>query len=130
MRLCRFDGAIRPGLRQDADPFPAARHGAEGAGMVRGRENDPAAGPRLLPARAALSAPHRNLACHRRGRAVPALRRLCRDETARLPALAALRRLGQPRSEEHTSELQSLMRISYAVFCLKKQKNINTKIPT
>src|SRR3546814_6744399 len=27
------------------------------------------------------------------------------------------------RSEEHTSELQSLMRISYAVFCLKKQKN-------
>src|SRR3546814_11418410 len=28
------------------------------------------------------------------------------------------------RSEEHTSELQSLMRISYAVFCLKKQNNI------
>src|SRR3546814_1926919 len=31
------------------------------------------------------------------------------------------------RSEEHTSELQSLMRISYAVFCLKKKKNINKK---
>src|SRR3546814_3891920 len=30
------------------------------------------------------------------------------------------------RSEEHTSELQSLMRISYAVFCLKKKKYINT----
>src|SRR3546814_2567681 len=30
------------------------------------------------------------------------------------------------RSEEHTSELQSLMRISYAVFCLKKKKNPNT----
>src|SRR3546814_3884889 len=29
---------------------------------------------------------------------------------------------GDPRSEEHTSELQSLMRISYAVFCLKKKK--------
>src|SRR3546814_4648275 len=29
------------------------------------------------------------------------------------------------RSEEHTSELQSLMRISYAVFCLKKKKQIN-----
>src|SRR3546814_4462096 len=28
---------------------------------------------------------------------------------------------GEPRSEEHTSELQSLMRISYAVFCLKKK---------
>src|SRR3546814_5391525 len=33
------------------------------------------------------------------------------------------------RSEEHTSELQSLMRLSYAVFCLKKQddRNINTQ---
>src|SRR3546814_9241692 len=30
--------------------------------------------------------------------------------------------IGQVRSEEHTSELQSLMRISYAVFCLKKKK--------
>src|SRR3546814_8423781 len=30
---------------------------------------------------------------------------------------------GETRSEEHTSELQSLMRISYAVFCLKKKKN-------
>src|SRR3546814_9355690 len=30
------------------------------------------------------------------------------------------------RSEEHTSELQSLMRISYAVFCLKKKNNKNT----
>src|SRR3546814_1979378 len=29
----------------------------------------------------------------------------------------------RPRSEEHTSELQSLMRISYAVFCLQKKKN-------
>src|SRR3546814_7462825 len=29
------------------------------------------------------------------------------------------------RSEEHTSELQSLMRISYAVFCLKKNKKLN-----
>src|SRR3546814_1752421 len=31
-----------------------------------------------------------------------------------------------PRSEEHTSELQSLMRISYAVFCLKKKNTRNT----
>src|SRR3546814_6854039 len=45
--------------------------------------------------------------------------------------LVLLRQSGQPRSEEHTSELQSLMRISYAVFCLKKktnkQKTQNTK---
>src|SRR3546814_4976813 len=31
------------------------------------------------------------------------------------------------RSEEHTSELQSLMRISYAVFCLKKKNHLKTK---
>src|SRR3546814_1867175 len=38
---------------------------------------------------------------------------------------------GAVRSEEHTSELQSLMRISYAVFCLKKKKNkINKQIET
>src|SRR3546814_8473365 len=38
---------------------------------------------------------------------------------------------GEPvgkRSEEHTSELQSLMRISYAVFCLKKKKNQSQRI--
>src|SRR3546814_7245219 len=35
-------------------------------------------------------------------------------------------REGVRRSEEHTSELQSLMRISYAVFCLKKKKTITT----
>src|SRR3546814_1804931 len=44
-------------------------------------------------------------------------RRRRKSRTRRAPA----RRRGQ-RSEEHTSELQSLMRISYAVFCLKKKK--------
>src|SRR3546814_2317579 len=34
------------------------------------------------------------------------------------------------RSEEHTSELQSLMRISYAVFCLKKKNNLQSLIHT
>src|SRR3546814_10154742 len=45
------------------------------------------------------------------------------------PYMAALKQFlseerakGKARSEEHTSELQSLMRISYAVFCLKKKK--------
>src|SRR3546814_10363157 len=36
----------------------------------------------------------------------------------------------QRRSEEHTSELQSLMRISYAVFCLKKKTNTETSCLT
>src|SRR3546814_10416198 len=35
---------------------------------------------------------------------------------------------GRARSEEHTSELQSLMRISYAVFCLKKKTNHSFQI--
>src|SRR3546814_1687351 len=47
------------------------------------------------------------------------------------PSWSAIQRspqAGAPaRSEEHTSELQSLMRISYAVFCLKKKIQTNTK---
>src|SRR3546814_8704302 len=39
-------------------------------------------------------------------------------------ALATIEPLEERRSEEHTSELQSLMRISYAVFCLKQQTTI------
>src|SRR3546814_5374604 len=39
------------------------------------------------------------------------------------PAEEPYVRISQFRSEEHTSELQSLMRISYAVFCSKKKKN-------
>src|SRR3546814_1085476 len=39
-------------------------------------------------------------------------------------------RRGEGRSEEHTSELQSLMRISYAVFCLKKKKTTITQANT
>src|SRR3546814_5168773 len=45
-------------------------------------------------------------------------------DTARQRFIPIVRRaemLGELRSEEHTSELQSLMRISYAVFCLKKK---------
>src|SRR3546814_4603401 len=48
------------------------------------------------------------------------------------PAGADRERAEHQRSEEHTSELQSLMRISYAVFCLKKKKYniLNTSIAT
>src|SRR3546814_2860998 len=49
------------------------------------------------------------------------------EAKARLkPALSAGNVAQTMRSEEHTSELQSLMRISYAVFCLKKKKQGNT----
>src|SRR3546814_7419695 len=43
-------------------------------------------------------------------------------EQAALGTLPEAMTAVDPRSEEHTSELQSLMRISYAVFCLKKKK--------
>src|SRR3546814_10359232 len=54
----------------------------------------------------------------------PALAGLCGTPLFRHAGKTAGLRLCQepPRSEEHTSELQSLMRISYAVFCLKKTK--------
>src|SRR3546814_7577613 len=44
-----------------------------------------------------------------------------------MKALQGARLTIAQRSEEHTSELQSLMRISYAVFCLKKKKKTNKK---
>src|SRR3546814_9441349 len=46
------------------------------------------------------------------------LTRVTREEL-----MSRVEELLAPRSEEHTSELQSLMRISYAVFCLKKKKH-------
>src|SRR3546814_7393414 len=53
-------------------------------------------------------------------------------DTARAMALAQIESApgterGPSRSEEHTSELQSLMRISYAVFCLKKKKQTHRR---
>src|SRR3546814_8922697 len=42
-------------------------------------------------------------------------------------SLSSRMRASDQRSEEHTSELQSLMRISYAVFCLKKKKTNKTQ---
>src|SRR3546814_1182149 len=78
--------------------FPAPQGGARGsarsrAGGFRARGGKRATPPARQPGR--LSSPHRPESAHR-------------------PRAA--------RSEEHTSELQSLMRISYAVFCLKKKK--------
>src|SRR3546814_4221035 len=45
-----------------------------------------------------------------------------RRDIVRMGAGGLLKEIPSRRSEEHTSELQSLMRISYAVFCLKKKK--------
>src|SRR3546814_3031974 len=58
---------------------------------------------------------------HEKGRGLHALRPF--SFYCGIPAFSA-------RSEEHTSELQSLMRISYAVFCLKKKKNKHSAVST
>src|SRR3546814_7127522 len=67
---------------------------------------------------------------HRAGDALPPVRP-CHGQVVDVDLAALLLELGQHvggdpadhlRSEEHTSELQSLMRLSYAVFCLKKKK--------
>src|SRR3546814_3164984 len=93
------EGADR---RQGSVPTEGRQRGAGGAGegTLRGRR-DPAAGPR-------------------------ARQDACLGDSPRAPRRAGAGDAGRggryPRSEEHTSELQSLMRISYAVFCLKKKK--------
>src|SRR3546814_7616617 len=53
----------------------------------------------------------------------PDVRYTAEQELARRHGGGAVGRQTVQRSEEHTSELQSLMRISYAVFCLKKKKH-------
>src|SRR3546814_3574812 len=99
--------------------FPLRRHPAGPAHTDLLRHHP--GGLRLYPAAAGRSgdSPGRRA---RRNPGTP-----CRvDASARFrqAGLAAVPRL---RSEEHTSELQSLMRISYAVFCLKKKTNTTTK---
>src|SRR3546814_2655199 len=66
---------------------------------------------------------------HRRAPGVDDLRlALEYPETRKRPSAAVVPGRGPGlRSEEHTSELQSLMRISYAVFCLKKKKLSNDR---
>src|SRR3546814_1543015 len=66
---------------------------------------------------------------------IPNLRWRCSENIVlclrRQPSIKAIREVDRGpdgragRSEEHTSELQSLMRISYAVFCLKQKKSIH-----
>src|SRR3546814_8002654 len=79
--------------------------------------------------RARAAHPSRQFRCLYREQPVAVVERLRDPEraagfqgAARRPAPPAARVRRRRRSEEHTSELQSLMRISYADFCLKKKK--------
>src|SRR3546814_2273922 len=66
---------------------------------------------------------------HAAGPCVLAVRRQCRQQTRVADRYGPTRESvpTENRSEEHTSELQSLMRISYAVFCLKNKNILNKK---
>src|SRR3546814_7953108 len=64
----------------------------------------------------------------REGRGDVAQHKITGDRTMKTTARHFL--FAAVRSEEHTSELQSLMRISYAVFCLKKKKQTTTQTST
>src|SRR3546814_1078834 len=96
------------------------------AALEPGRANP---GPGLLRRSAAAGGGMKTTAVcgPRSGWATPSLREARKRQRTTEPAgdpLIRRRTLSErsrPRSEEHTSELQSLMRISYAVFCLKKQ---------
>src|SRR3546814_9063399 len=128
-----------PGVTRTDTLFPSPTLFRSGQGPRR--EVRPTCGPHPSPAgRGATAACSRRHATHRRG----VVRRGSGNDIAACQAIAGVtHRVGrtgdrktlawiplvpaQPvsrRSEEHTSELQSLMRISYAVFCLKKKKNI------
>src|SRR3546814_7180291 len=88
--------------------------------LVRPRRQCPFSGIvviSLAPAACSRTADARRLTCAAAGRIRRHDHRIASLFAARGPVLAA------HRSEEHTSELQSLMRISYAVFCLKKKNN-------
>src|SRR3546814_4477559 len=101
---------------------------SERRGLCRLSQGQDKAGPRNRRARrrtAAAVAPARS--AKNLGDEFPAAGRTIRDDRSGAQPRQRLARRGgwrlsTPRSEEHTSELQSLMRISYAVFCLKKKK--------
>src|SRR3546814_7128959 len=106
------DRAARPRLREAQGREDVGRlHRRRGAGRAGGD-------------REARHGPHERLRVHPLEGEVEVARNALRRVTVQADAgKAPSNALQQPRrSEEHTSELQSLMRISYAVFCLKKKK--------
>src|SRR3546814_5449271 len=98
-------------LRDDADPDPLIDASRERLSLTVAEMGDTVTRTRMQKIDALFSA----------------LPRMVRDTAASLGKSVSLSIEGADveldRSEEHTSELQSLMRISYAVFCLKKKNN-------
>src|SRR3546814_9526786 len=109
-----------------SDLAPAADAGAHSAEDRRDRRADRRPRPHRPRARIARGGAGEAVADQRRrarGEAARTRRRIQAPPAAvRLLHRPGLRGGGHARSEEHTSELQSLMRTSYAVFCLQKKK--------
>src|SRR3546814_3190937 len=130
--------ALVTGVQTCALPICQQAPGQDGAAAGGGRTPEYLRKDRIAvaPEAEALPVLHRQIllrlgALHRRdvGRVVET-GELCRCRARAVDvgvARLTLRRKPAERSEEHTSELQSLMRISYAVFCLKKKKKARDK---
>src|SRR3546814_1440730 len=106
----------RPARRKHEAPWPTGSHHPGGSAQAAIRAGERTGRGRSTPCRrqapARLASPRPSLPLAGRRASRPScLRRLVRDRPCHRP-------------EEHTSELQSLMRISYAVFSLKKKKHI------
>src|SRR3546814_9242171 len=107
---------MRPPGRHRDQRLPRAA-GAAGRGDVR------------LPVRRSAAGTARTARCRHcpgEARMSAAKKQAAAADTAPA-AITLIEAITQARSEEHTSELQSLMRISYAVFCLKKKKKHKKK---
>src|SRR3546814_4281319 len=99
------------------------------ADELRGQHQHATCERRLANAVAAAPAPDRIAHAHRGRLGQPERHHEAQGGDVYRDLVRGRRHFAQPpdqqRSEEHTSELQSLMRISYAVFCLKKKKKTN-----
>src|SRR3546814_10469366 len=115
---------LGPEVALEADDVPALGRYELGRGRIEGVERAPIDERSLRAGLVGRSARPVVEIERRRGREHGIVARLGRGDRAVDAAPRHHRRVGR-RSEEHTSELQSLMRISYAVFCLKKKKKIN-----
>src|SRR3546814_3791292 len=123
-------GAVAPRETKKAGrspwPLPLRRQGEAGRGLRQRRRNYPQ--PSHEPTQPLPGPPLPSQGREQSSRLPPLLR-----GRALQPADCAIipvPRGSSTRSEEHTSELQSLMRISYAVFCLKKKNKKQTKETT
>src|SRR3546814_7355836 len=119
--VCSSD--LKHSVKDSATSFQLARQHVSWPRLAAGQSEGFAMRMRLLCLMvvSGLTAP----ACHAQSPQGQRATRAPADVETSMDAPSQPETRSGPRSEEHTSELQSLMRISYAVFCLKKKKKKN-----